>query len=155
MRLTVESLTPAAFAPFGAVVAPPAGAGRDYFDAALETRRAGARPSLSIARIEAVASLPLTSDRMERHPFSSQTFVPMGPQRYLVVVAPKRGDGGPDLPHARAFVPEPFVGITYGADVWHHPMTILEGPARFAVLMWNDGTAGDQEVVEVEPFTVG
>lgn len=155
MHLAIEPLTADVFAPFGGLVVPPAGAGRDYFDGPLKSLRAEAWPSLSVAHIEAVASLPLTADRMERHPFSSQTFVPLGPERYLVVVAPKAADGGPDLARARAFTPEPFVGITYGADVWHHPMTVLAAPARFAILMWNDGTAGDVELITVPPFTVG
>lgn len=154
MHIAIEPLTAEAFAPYGGLVVPPAGAGRDYFDAPLETRRPHAWPSLSVARIEAAASLPLTADRMERHPFSSQSFVPLGPERYLVVVAPEAAEGGPDLGGARAFVPEPFVGITYGAGVWHHPMTVLAAPARFAVFMWNDGTAGDLDLVTVPPFTV-
>jgi ureidoglycolate lyase len=155
MHLSIEPFTADAFAPFGGIIVPPAGAGRDYFDAPLASRRGHAGPSLSVARIEAVASLPLTADRMERHPFSSQSFVPMGPEQYLVVVAPHGADGGPDIARARAFVPDPYVGITYGPDVWHHPMTVLAAPARFAILMWNDGTDGDVEIVAVPPFTVG
>jgi len=33
--------------------------------------------------------------------------------------------------------------------------TVLDGPATFAVLMWRDGTAGDEEFVPVTtPLTV-
>jgi ureidoglycolate lyase len=34
---------------------------------------------------------------------------------------------------------------------WHHPLTVLDGPASFAVLMWRDGTTGDEEFVPVDP----
>jgi ureidoglycolate lyase len=38
---------------------------------------------------------------------------------------------------------------------WHHPVTVLDGPASFAVLMWRDGTAGDEEFVPVTaPLTI-
>ena len=53
--------------------------------------------------------------------------------------------GGPDMRGARAFLAGPRQGVTYGANVWHHPLTILDRPARFAVFMWLDGGKGDEE----------
>ena len=38
---------------------------------------------------------------------------------------------------------------------WHHPVTVLDAPASFAVLMWRDFTAGDEEFVDVKtPVTI-
>ena len=91
---------------------------------------------------------------MERHAWSSQSFVPLDPARWLVLVAPHAAAGGPDMARAAAFVAGPGQGVTYGADVWHHGLTVLDAPARFAVFMWRDGTVGDEEFVDVEPFTV-
>jgi len=92
---------------------------------------------------------------MERHEFSSQSFVPIDVSRYIVVVAPRAADGGPDAEAARAFLVPGDVGITYHVDIWHHPMTILDRPARFAVFMWRDGSTGDEEFVQLaHPFRV-
>ena len=33
-------------------------------------------------------------------------------------------------------------------------MAVLQGPATFAIVMWRDGTSGDEEFVDVEPFVV-
>jgi hypothetical protein len=54
---------------------------------------------------------------------------------------------------ARAFFAGPRQGVTYAANVWHRPLTILDRPAAFAVFMWLDGGAGDEEFFEL-PATV-
>jgi len=146
-------LTAEGFAPFGDVLAVPEGPGRTYIDRSLSNRRPGARPSLSMIRKEASPG-PLLVRQMERHAFSSQSFIPLSPARFLVLVAPHADGGGPDMARAAAFLAGPGQGVTYGADVWHHPFTLFGAPAAFAVTMWLDGTAGDEEFVDVEPFTL-
>jgi ureidoglycolate lyase len=153
MRLILEPLTAAAFAPFGEVLAAPAEPGRVYIEAALANRRAHATPSLSFST-KLPAALPLASTTMERHRHSSQSFVPMDAGRWLVLVAPHGADGGPDMARARAFLARPDQGVTYGADVWHHPSTVFDRTARFAIVMWKDGGSEDDEFVDVAPFTV-
>ncbi|KAI1211636.1 uncharacterized protein F4807DRAFT_418503 [Annulohypoxylon truncatum] len=90
---------------------------------------------------------------LERHPFTTQTFVPLGASaetRYLVIVAPSRapsaadedfpvpeggslpGRGLPDLRGLRAFVATGAQAVTYGAGTWHAPMAAL-GPAGSAI----------------------
>ena len=55
----------------------------------------------------------------------------------------------------RAFVARAGQGVTYAMGTWHHPLTVLDGPASFAVLMWRDGTSADEEFVPVSsPVTV-
>ncbi len=142
-----------AFAPFGEVLAVPDLPGRAYFEGALASTRLDAWPSLSLTLREPSA-LPLTVTAMERHAFSSQSFVPLGPARWLVLVAPHAANGGPDMAQAKAFVAGPGQGVTYGRDVWHHGLTVLDQPTRFAVFMWRDGTVGDEEFVDVQPMTV-
>lgn len=153
MRLTAQPLTAEAFAPFGEVLRAPDAPGRAYVDAALANRRAHAKPSLSFTFKEPTV-LPLASTTMERHLHSSQSFVPMDAGRWLVIVAPHGDDGGPDMTRARAFLAQPDQGVTFGADVWHHPFTVLDRPARFAIFMWKDGTSADDEFVQVAPFEV-
>jgi ureidoglycolate lyase len=154
-RLIAEPITAEAFAPFGVLLKTPATAGRNYFDDGLANLRPGAQPSLSIAAIEPVR-LALEALRMERHEFSSQSFVPMDTARYLVIVAPHRAGGGPDAREARAFLVSGGEGITYRADVWHHPMAVLDRAARFAIMMWRDGGPRDEEFAALDmPLLVG
>lgn len=154
MELTATPLTAAGFAPFGDVFAVPASPGRHYAEAALGNARAGAWPSLSVALRDPAPPGPIIARVMERHAFSSQSFVPMAPGRFLVLVAPHAATGGPDMAQARAFVAGPGQGVTYGADVWHHGMTVLDAPLAFGVFMWRDGTAGDEEFVDIAPLTI-
>jgi ureidoglycolate lyase len=151
--MNILPLTAEAFAPFGDVLTVPEAPGREYFERALSTTRPGARPSLSLSLRDPTPA-PIEVRVMERHAFSSQSFVPLGPARFLVLVAPHAPGGGPSMAEAVAFLAGPGQGVTYGADVWHHGMTVLDAPARFAVFMWRDGTAGDEEFVKVAPFTL-
>ena len=86
---------------------------------------------------------------MERHVHSSQAFVPLDCASYLVMVAP-HGDGGmPDLEKVRAFRVPGDTGINYKADTWHHPLSPLERTGRFAILTFVDGTAADEQFVDL------
>ncbi len=88
---------------------------------------------------------------LERHPFTTQTFVPLTADpagRYLVIVAPSLpptaadegfpvpattneqgtplpGRGLPDVAHLRAFIATIEQAVTYGAGTWHAPMVAL------------------------------
>ena len=153
--IRVRPLTADGFAAYGEVLAVPDDPGRAYFERALANRRAEARASLSLVRKPPIDGLPLEARVMERHEFSSQTLVPLGPARWLVVVAPHLAtEAKPDASRMEAFLVGPGQGVTYGADVWHHPLTVLDAPAEFAVFMWRDGTAGDEEFVDIEPVVV-
>jgi ureidoglycolate lyase len=145
MHIVASPLTAEAFAPYGDVLAAPTEFGRVYFDEGLCSTRPTARPSLSVSHAGRVTALPLEATVMERHEFSSQSFVPLDVSRWIVVVAPPDVDGGPDVARAVAFLPGPGQGVTYRANTWHHPLTVLDRPARFAVFMWRDGTSTDEE----------
>lgn len=80
---------------------------------------------------------------LEKHPASTQVFLPMSARRFLVVVALGLGDDRPDLSTLAAFVAEGPQGISYHPGVWHHPMIALDAPADFACLVWEDGSAAD------------
>lgn len=153
MRLILQPLTAEAFAPFGEVLEAPAEPGRTYFEHALGNRRPEVPPSISITH-RLPTALPMASATMERHPTTSQSFIPMDAARWIIVVAPHAAKGGPDMTKARAFLARPDQGITYGVDVWHHPFTVLDRPQRFAIMMWRDGSPQDDEFVSVPPFEV-
>jgi ureidoglycolate lyase len=148
-RLKIEPVNAEAFAPFGQLLPPvPPGAGRQELIEELQNDRASARPRLSIATTEPKA-LPLTALQMERHVHSSQAFTPLDCAGYLVVVAP-HGDGGmPDVEKIRAFRVPGDTGINYKADTWHHPLSPLERTGRFVILTFVDGTATDEQFVDL------
>lgn len=152
VRAQAEPLTAAAFAPFGQVVCaggPAAGKAANQgtavrFDwaAALENTRPEARPNLAVFR-SLPPPLPLSLRLLERHPCSSQAFLPLVCSRFLVCVAPSAADGSPDLAGLRVFVAAPGQGINYRLGVWHHPIVALDAPAEFAMLAWEDGGCDD------------
>lgn len=155
--LPAVPLTAAEFAPFGRVVSaglqPGSSANqgtavRFDFCAELTSTREGARPNLAVFRSVAKA-LPFDVVLLERHPCSTQVFIPMVVSRYLVCVAPTLPDGGPDVAGLRAFVCAPGQGVAYAPGTWHHPMVALDSPGEFAMLAWEDGGPNDCEVREL------
>ena len=154
IEVAAEPLTAGRFAPFGDVVSAGLKAGvaanqgtavRFDWSAQLESTRAQAKPNLAVFRAVPQA-LPLPVKLLERHPHSTQTFLPLLVARYLVCVAPDGPDGGPDLGGLRAFVCGPGQGVSYRRACWHHPIVALDTVAEFAVLVWEDGSPGDCEI---------
>jgi ureidoglycolate lyase len=133
VRLLAEPLTPAAFAPYGSVVAAPAATGTainggssERFELASDLRlhADGGRPVLALFRARPHA-LPVRLVAMERHALGSQTFVPLGDHRFVVVVAP--AGAPPGVSDLRAFVTEARQGIVIAPGTWHHPLLALDG----------------------------
>ena len=154
-RLIAQPLTAEAFAAYGEVLEAPRTFGRTYFEGRLANGRLNAKPSLSLTLSKPAAALPLKAQMMERHEFSSQSFVPMDDGSWFVIVAPHAAGGGPDISRVEAFVAGPGQGVTYGMNVWHHPMTTIEKPIRFAIYMWLERSQTDEEFVQIAaPFEV-
>ena len=153
--LTLEPITAEAFMPFGLLLPPrAAGEARQELIEELQNDRASARARLSLASVEPKA-LPLTAVEMERHVHSSQAFVPIACASYLVLVAPHRADGLPDIAGLRAFRVPGDTGINYKADTWHYPLSALERAGRFVVLTFVDGTSSDEQFVPLpEPVRI-
>lgn len=144
-RVTARPLTADAFADFGQVIPTRVPTlGRRAHVATLENRRPAAAPNLAMARI-APSALPIRATALERHPFSSQTFVPTDLARYVVAVCPAGPDGEPLVEHLVAFVADGTQGVSYAAGTWHHPMAVLDRPGEYVVLRWDDGSAADTE----------
>jgi ureidoglycolate lyase len=146
MKVTARPLTAESFAPFGQVLQASGFAPvRIERAASLDNRRGEqAQPNLTIVRY-APKALPLQASLWERHPHSTQSFVPMAVSRYLVLVCPPADDGAPDIARMTAFVAAPGQGVSYDAGTWHHGMAPLDTPGLFANLIWQDGSAGDCE----------
>lgn len=159
MAIVALPLTAEAFAPFGELVDAPDQGGksanggtarRHDFIGKLANLRPGAQANLCTVRCAPVA-FPLEMKLLEKHPHSTQAFVPMVVSRYLVAVAPTGADGLPDMTGVRAFIAGPGQGINYRAGTWHHPLVVLDAPAQFAMFVWEDGTKEDCIVHALEP----
>ena len=133
-----KALNRSAFAPFGDVIE--VGAGRAFaINDDTTTRHEGlANIDVGEGRCPVVSifesrpfDFPLTVRVMERHPLSSQAFVPMEPKPYFVVVAPP-GDriAASDI---RVFLARGDQGVNYHRGVWHHAAVVIE-PMAFLVL---------------------
>ena len=153
MEIIPQPLTRDAFAPFGDVIDVPNEPGRLYYEEALGNLRPTARPSLSVSLKPETRDRPLRAELLERHEFSSQTFMPLDVGRWLIVVAPHARAGGPDMTGLQAFIADGSQGVTYRPNTWHHGLTTLDRPGSFAVFMWKAGSA-DEEFVPVKPFTI-
>ena len=102
---------------------------------------------------------------LERHRFTTQTFVPLDhpPEAsYLVVVAPSKHyqvseHDLPDVDNMRAFIAKSSQAITYGAAVWHAPMIVLgRHPITFVVSQYvNDVPEDDCEECCIESAGLG
>lgn len=108
-----------------------------------------ARATASLFRCRALEGETLAVRWLERHPGSTQMFVPMLCARYLVVVA--LGADAPDLETLQAFVAAGTSAITYAPGTWHHPMVALEKDADFVNVIFADGTAGDCDECAFDP----
>lgn len=87
---------------------------------------------------------------LERHPHSTQTFLPIRVGRWLVVVAPSLPSGEPDLANLRAFVAGPGDAICIARNAWHAGLTVLDQPAEFGMQMWRADAGGDGIVFNLE-----
>ncbi len=155
MIVTAEALTASAYAPFGDVVSAErddvaskaanqgTAARRDHL-VDLANHRPHARLNVASFRCAPHPAWPRALALLERHPRSTQLFVPMNARRYVVVVA--LGDDAPDLSTARAFVATGTQGVSYRPGVWHHPMIALDAPTDFACFVWEDGSTDDCDV---------
>ncbi len=107
----------------------------------------GGEPALSIFRARPIA-LPFPVKCMERHPRSSQMFMPKGSGRFLVLVA---GDSQePDPANMRLFISNGQQGVNYKRGVWHHFLMALDEEQEFIVVDRSDPD-GNTDEVELDP----
>lgn len=140
MKIKPVPLTSASFAPYGDVIEPEAaretrtindGHTLRFHDlATLSLGAGGGIPLLNIFRSTPL-KLPLSLSIMERHPLSSQAFIPLSDNPYLVIVAPP---GELDESRIQVFKASPKQGVNYHPGTWHHYSLALEGVSDFLVV---------------------
>ncbi|NQY63041.1 MAG: ureidoglycolate lyase [Alteromonadaceae bacterium] len=117
-----------------------------YHDLAeVDVSNQGGRTLINIFRSTPLA-LPIAVKMMERHPLSSQAFIPMGNQPYLVVVAPR---GELDPSEIKVFIATAKQGVNYHAGTWHHYCLALNAVSDFIVV--DRGGSGDNcDVIDLD-----
>jgi len=152
LTLMTRPLSAAAFAPFGEVIDLLSDARREYVTRAFEHDEVAGAPSMWIGYPPGVANATngtLRLKKLERHPHATQTFVPIEAGRYLVVVCAAAADGSPDLTTLRALIGDEKQAITYGQNVWHHGLTVLDTRTRFVTVMASYRTGDDDVFLDV------
>jgi ureidoglycolate lyase len=115
----------------------------------------GGEPVLAVYRASG-GPLPMRLLTFERHPLSSQMFVALSAERFLIVVAPEDQAGLPDLDRAEAFVGHRSEGINYARNLWHAPIAALGADGDFLMFMWESGSPEDCIFHHLhEPLVVG
>lgn len=138
IEVVPQPLTAEAFQPFGVVIeADPAKSflindgTTQRFDklASVEVGEEG-QAAISIFRASRWPQ-PIEIRMFERHPLGSQSFFPLSPHPWLVVVA----DGeAPSSETCRAFLARGDQGVQLAAGTWHHPLLVLEAMQDFLVV---------------------
>lgn len=154
-QIACRPLTPQNFSSFGLVidtagVVPETineGTSERYSDlAALDLNTDAAKPKMSIY-VSRARRFPLQIAKLERHFQSSQVFIPLGMQRFALVVA--LGGDTPDPASMTAFLTSPGQSICLHRGIWHHSLLALGDGDRFAVI------DGGNYRTDTQEFTLG
>ena len=154
-QITPKALTRDNFAPFGDVIevndnaknfSINDGFTQRYHDLAeVDVTQENGRTLINIFRSTPLEQ-PVSIKMMERHPLSSQAFIPMGQQPFLVVVAPR---GELDISKIEVFLASSNQGVNYHKGTWHHYCLALNEVSDFLVV--DRGGAGDNcDVVSLD-----
>jgi ureidoglycolate lyase len=94
---------------------------------------------------------PYEIGMMERHPFGSQSFVPLSGRPFLVGVSEDE-DGKPGRP--KIFLAGAGQGVNYFANIWHHPLMALGAVSDFLVVDRDNTAANLEEFVFETPYQI-
>ncbi len=139
--LKPQPLTAAAFQPFGDVIDASTakknipinyGTATRYHDlATVDVSENGGRTLISLVKSTPLTERPIPIKMMERHPLSSQAFIPLSGRPFLAVVGPP---GDFDPAKIQAFYVRADQGVNYKRGTWHHYLLSLEAESDFLVV---------------------
>ena len=158
--LSIERLTADAFAPFGDVIHTSdasksfsinyGNTTRFHDIANIDTLKNEGKTIVNIFRSNPL-EMPIEIKLLERHPLSSQAFIPLGQEPYLVIVAPK---GELDESQIKVFLATNDQGVNYSAGTWHHFSLALNQTSDFLVIdRGGEGKNCDEQNLE-KPFSI-
>jgi ureidoglycolate lyase len=150
--LPLRPIDAQAFAPYGWLADAQGRGGRPINDGSslrvdgvgeLHLHAAGGRPCLAIFRAQARHPQGPWS-ALERHALGTQSFVPMGGARYVVLVAlGAPGEHTPDPATLAAFVVSGTQAVTLRAGTWHHGLIALDEGDFVVIERTGDGVDCD------------
>lgn len=152
LSLGIEPLCQAAFAAFGEVIEATPGTGPFAINGGTSQRfhglanlepGPGGRLIVSIFRAQPRV-MPFAVRMLERHPKSSQTFMPLSGHPFLVVVAPP---GPLDPDKIQAFLAQAGQGVNFAPGTWHHALLALQAVSDFLVIDRDDPDDNCEEQV--------
>ena len=131
-KLKIEKLSTESFLPFGDIINKKSSSKqlsinqgttvRHHNISELKLTDQNGKPAISIFS-GSPRDIPIQIKIMEKHPIASQSFLPIQNHDWLVVVSKEKNDL-PDLDTLRCFKVDGNLGITYKANVWHHPLLV-------------------------------
>lgn len=108
-----------------------------------------AQLNICVFQCQSHVQLPLKIELLERHPYSTQVFLPATSNaRFLAIVC--LGEDSPNLDTLQAFICEGNFGITYHPNIWHYPIMCLDKPITFNCLIYEDGSKNDCEINKLD-----
>jgi ureidoglycolate lyase len=158
-HLEILPLTKAAFAPYGDVIEADPSKMRLINNGTTERYHALAEPVV-VGQPERLIfnifrgqprSFPYEVAMMERHPFGSQSFVPLSGRPFLVGVSDDE-DGRPGRP--KIFLARADQGVNYFPDTWHHPLMALGEVSDFLVVDRDNTAANLEEFFFEKPYAI-
>ena len=158
-KLDIQPLNREAFAPFGDVIEADPARMRLINNGTTERYHALAEPVVLGQPERLIFNIfrgqprhfPYRIDMMERHPFGSQSFMPLSGQAFLVAVSQDE-DGHPGKP--TVFLAQAHQGVNYFANTWHHPLMALEAVSDFLVVDRDNTAANLEEFVFEQPYYI-
>jgi len=82
-------------------------------------------------------NFPMKINMMEKHPLSSQAFIPMKETTFLSFVAPP--GKSPEISEIKSFIIPPKTGINYKPGIWHFPLISTEDTNFLVIDRKGDG----------------
>jgi ureidoglycolate lyase len=157
--IVAKPLTRAAFAPYGDVIEtdgarsyPINGGMAERFHDLARIEAAGPNARVLVSIFKGMPyGLPLSLTLVERHPFGSQAFFPLGGRPWLVIVA-HDGEDGPTAPEA--FLAQGDQGVNYPRNQWHGVLTPFCEPQDFLVVDRGGDGVNLEEFTYAAPFMI-
>ncbi len=139
--LTPTKLTDDNFAPYGEVIR----FREDKLLSAVSKTSDNSDTSIKVITA-AQASYPFNVEFFEKHPFSTQAFIPMNQGKFFVVVAPMSGGDSFDINTLKCFITDGSEGIMYHVGTWHSAFSCLDAHKTFAVIDRHPALGDDENI---------
>ena len=148
IRLVPVPLTSENFAPFGKVIVHDKAERQQLIAGVFDADDFATTPALTLMWVDKGQTYPIPVPKLERHPHSAQSFLPLVDADCVLVACQTAADGAPDLATLRAFTATGAQGVLYHRNVWHKGITPLADGAQLAMLMMK--ATGEPDTVFAE-----